>query len=135
MKRKFAVGLVAATAAATTLLGITSASAAGPGGSEACPSGSVCLYYNSPGVGWGSFEHWSPGQYSDLSLYRFGNWGNGSGYGQTVYNNAASLVNNTGYNVAVCVYTNLAGCSYFGSGYSGALPGGLHNNDASMYTY
>ncbi|MFD0332191.1 hypothetical protein ACFQZC_38355 [Streptacidiphilus monticola] len=31
----------------------SSAYAAGPGGVEACPSNTVCLYYNSPAYGWG----------------------------------------------------------------------------------
>ncbi|WP_329560302.1 hypothetical protein [Kitasatospora sp. NBC_01266] len=88
-KRTASVGVVAAALAAT-LVGITeSAYAAGPGRSEACPSNSICLDFNSPGYNWGSFEYWSPGQYGDLGQFTFSNWGNGSGYGVNVGGNAA----------------------------------------------
>src|SRR5689334_25124452 len=103
MNRKLAGGLVGATAVVGTLLATTSpAYAAGPGGAETCPNGSFCLYYNSPN-GWGSFEHWSPGSYSDLSKFSFRDWGNGSSYGQTAYMNAAAAVNHTTYSRYLCV--------------------------------
>ncbi|GAB2698377.1 hypothetical protein [Kitasatospora kifunensis] len=62
MNRKIVNALIGAAAATATLVG-TAGSAhadAPPTGAEACPSGSFCLYYNSPNAGWGSFEHWSP---------------------------------------------------------------------------
>src|SRR5690349_4087920 len=106
VKRTASFGVVAATLAAT-LTGMTgSAYAAGPGGAEACPSNSFCLYFNSPQYGWGSFEHWSPATDRNLGQDTFSNWGNGSGYGQTVGGHAASAVNNTGQTVAVYNGTN-----------------------------
>ncbi|MBB4928823.1 hypothetical protein [Kitasatospora kifunensis] len=116
-----------------------SAYAAGPGGSEACPNGSICLYYNSPQYGWGSFEHWSPGGYGDLGQFTFSNWGNGSGYGVNVGGNAAAVVNNSGQNLTMYNYTyNNPGSNpvvgYIQPGYAGALPSGLFNGAWSMYS-
>jgi hypothetical protein len=130
MNRRLAVVLIGAVAA---LLGTTApAYAAGPGGAEACPSGSLCLYYNSPRLGWGSYEHWSPGNYGNLGNYRFRNWGNGSGYGQTVGGNAASLVNNTNQDWIVCADLARDNCQRFGPDYADALPDFLHNADWAM---
>ncbi|MFC1411520.1 peptidase inhibitor family I36 protein [Streptacidiphilus sp. N1-12] len=130
MKRQMAVGVVA-VAAAAMLTGMTgSAYAAGPSGAEACPSGNFCLYYNSPGYGWGSFEHWSPGNFPDLGQYSFRDWGNGSGYGQSVVNNAASFVNNTGVTWTVYNQTGTQ-VSYYHPGTSGILA--FPNGDWSMY--
>jgi hypothetical protein len=106
--------------------------AAAPGGSEACPSGSLCLYYNSPQYGWGSYEHWSPGYYGNLGNYQFKNWGNGSGYGVTVGGHAASVVNNTGQDWIICSDTALSGCQKVGPGFAGALPEFLHDADWAM---
>ncbi|MDH6115550.1 hypothetical protein P3T36_007876 [Kitasatospora sp. MAP12-15] len=134
MKRTAFISIVA-VAAAATLAGMTgSAYAAGPGGSEACPSNSICLYYNSPGYNWGSFEHWSPGDYPDLSKFTFSNWGNGSGYGVNVAGNAASLVNNTDKYVGIANFTyNNTGpgttVHWLGPGYSDALPADVRNAD------
>ena len=126
MKRKIAVSLVAA-AAATALLGMSSpAYAAGPGGAEACPNGSVCLYYNSPQYGWGSFEHWTSGSYY-LNGYLFSNWGNGSGYDQQVENQAASIVNNTGTTWNVCIDSGFV-CTPYAPGYADSL-GNMANID------
>ncbi|WP_268873577.1 peptidase inhibitor family I36 protein [Streptacidiphilus neutrinimicus] len=93
--------------------------AAGPGGVETCPSGSVCLYYNSPGNGWGSFENWTLPVDTDLSGKLFAHWANGSGYGQVVADNAASIVNNTGQYVQVT--TDTGGHVNFVPGYAGSL--------------
>ncbi|MFC1432532.1 peptidase inhibitor family I36 protein [Streptacidiphilus sp. N1-3] len=117
-----------AAAAAMTVALIGPAYAAGPSGAEACPAGNFCLYYNSPGYGWGSFEHWSLGSY-DLSKYTFRDWGNGSGYGQVAANNAASAVNNTGDEWGICA---AAGCEVFRPGFAGALPSDIANKDLSM---
>ena len=130
MKRQLAVGVVAVAAAAMLAGTAGSAYAAGPSGAEACPSGNFCLYYNSPQYGWGSFEHWSPGNFPDLGQYSFRDWGNGSGYGQSVADNAASFVNNTG--VTWTVY-NQAGTqvAFYHPGTSGILA--FTNSDWSMY--
>ena len=135
-KRASSVGVVA-VALAATLAGMTgSAYAAGPTGSEACPSNSFCLYYNSPNAGWGSFEHWSPATDRDLSQDTFSNWGNGSGYGQAVGGNAAAVVNNTGQTVAVYSGTNCSteqshnpnpAVTKFAPYTSGQLTGSLYN--------
>ena len=135
MNRKLVSALISATAAAASLLG-TAGSAyadAPPTGAEACPSGSVCLYYNSPQYGWGSFEHWSPGAYGDLSQFHFSNWGNGSGYGQTVEENAASIVNNTSgtWNVwrdESGYWVNFP----IAAGYAGVLPSTVYNHDDAL---
>ncbi len=123
---------VAALTAGAVAMATGSAFAAGPGGAETCPSGSVCLYYNSPGVGWGSFENWSPGQNVDLHNFTFAHWANGSGYGQTVYQNAASIVNNTGHTVYVSQVSDGFWVP-FGNGYAGSLNGAA-NNDARLFT-
>ncbi|WP_280671535.1 MULTISPECIES: hypothetical protein [unclassified Kitasatospora] len=138
-KRTASLGVVAAALAAT-LAGMTgSAYAVGPTGSETCPSNSICLYFNSPGHYWGSFEHWSPGQYGDLGQFTFSNWGNGSGYGVNVGGNAASLVNNTSQNLTMYNYTyNNPGSNpvvgYFPPHYANVLPPGLYNGAWSMYS-
>ncbi|WP_369373023.1 peptidase inhibitor family I36 protein [Streptomyces sp. cg36] len=109
----------------------TSGAYAAPGGVEACPSNSVCLYYNSPNLGWGSFENWSPGQSFNLAYYKFGHWGNGSGAGQSVLNNAASIVNNTGHTVYV---RDSFGTTYsYGSGYADSLYAAA-NHDSWLIT-
>ncbi|RKT19448.1 peptidase inhibitor family I36 [Streptomyces sp. 1114.5] len=135
MKRIASIGIVAAAVAATLGVTTNSAYAAGPGGSEACPSGSICLYYNSPQYGWGAFEHWSPGGYGDLGEFTFSNWGNGSGYGVSVGGHAASVVNNTGNQLTI--YNGTWGhgsvVGYIGPGYAGVLPNGLYNAEWSMY--
>ncbi|HTJ66867.1 MAG TPA: hypothetical protein VL551_04995 [Actinospica sp.] len=128
MKRKIATfAMVAGTVAAALGTG-GAAYAAGPSGSEACPSGSACLYFNSPEYGWGSYEHWSPGYYW-LSNYTFSNWGNGSGYGQSVADHAAAFVNNTTQTWYVCPQSGA--CEPYPPGYSGRL-GGTYNNDWSF---
>ncbi|WP_225849016.1 peptidase inhibitor family I36 protein [Streptomyces sp. HPF1205] len=138
MKRKLAGGLVGATAVVATLLATTSpAYAAGPGGVEACPNGSFCLYYNSPGAGWGSFEHWSPGSYSDLHGFYFRDYGNSSGYNQPVWENAASAVNNTGYSWNVCVPApppDDLNCGIpIAQQYAGRLPDVAYNKVVAMF--
>jgi hypothetical protein len=134
MKRKIVVGLVAAAA----VLGMnTPAFAAGPGGAEACPNGTICLYYNSPQYGWGSFENWSPGWVPSLFNNTFAHWGNGSGYGQQVANNAASVVNNSGVTWSLCT-RNAGGpygaCEQIQPGYAGVLDDFLYNNVISMHS-
>ena len=140
MKRKLVYGLITVATAATSLIGMTcSAYAAAPGGAETCPSGSVCLYYNSPRYGWGSFEHWSPGDYPDLSKFTFSNWGsNGSGYGVNVAGNAASIVNNTGRDVGIGNFTyNNTGPGtteeWLAPGYADALPTDVRNADWQLW--
>ncbi|MFE2070658.1 peptidase inhibitor family I36 protein [Streptomyces sp. NPDC059467] len=103
-----------------------------PTGAEACPSGNVCLYFNSPQYGWGAWEDWSPGQSLSLSDFKFAHWGNnGSGYGQTVYDKAASIVNNTGHTVVV--ESDLGHDDYYGAGYAGSLTSFTYNHDALLY--
>ncbi|MFD7540240.1 peptidase inhibitor family I36 protein [Streptomyces sp. NPDC059819] len=128
MKRKLAIGTVMAAAAAMTLSLTGPAYAAGPSGAEACPAGNFCLYYNSPQNGWGSFEHWSLGSYT-LTNYTFRNWGNGSGYGQNVANNAASVVNNTDAQWGICTGVT---CETFQPGFAGVLPPDVYNQDLTM---
>ena len=92
--------VLAALTAGAMGLATGNAFAAGPSGAEQCPAGNVCLYFNSPGYGWGAWEDWSPGQQLYLGNYTFSHWGNnGSGYGVNVFKNAASIVNNTGHYV------------------------------------
>ncbi len=132
MKRKIVVGLVTIAAA----LGMaTPASAAGPGGAEACPNGSICLYYNSPQYGWGSYENWSPGWVPSLFNNTFSHWGNGSGYGQQVANNAAAVVNNSGVTWSLCTRgTNYGACEQIQPGYAGVLDDFLYNNVVQMHS-
>ncbi|MFC5911797.1 hypothetical protein [Streptacidiphilus monticola] len=131
MKRNLARAVIAGTAGAAWLFGMTSSAyAAGPGGVEACPSNTVCLYYNSPAYGWGSFEHWTSGGYS-LSDYTFRDYGNGRGYNVTVANNAAGFVNNTG--VEWGVYTQGGAVQYLDPYSSGALNGNIANQDAYLH--
>lgn len=128
MKRKGMYALMSAATAAISLLGMTGSAYADaqPTGAETCPMGSVCLYYNSPSYGWGSFEHWTGSSTSAwfyLGNYKFANWGsNGSGYGVTVAANAASFVNNSGADWSLCDDTGL-GCGTYHSGFSGPLDG------------
>jgi hypothetical protein len=126
---------VAAVGALTLgVMGLTTggAWAAGPGGAEQCPGGNVCLYYNSPGNGWGAWEDWSPGaSHLGLGMYYFGHWGNGSGWNVNVWGNAASIVNNTNHYVSVDEING--GTVYFPPGYAGTL-GVAWNNDGWLTT-
>ncbi|MFJ7911315.1 peptidase inhibitor family I36 protein [Kitasatospora sp. NPDC096204] len=131
-QRAARIAAVAALTAGTVALATGSAYAAGPGGVEACPSGSVCLYYNSPGVGWGSFDNFSPNQNLDLHNYTFAHYANGSGYGQNMYGNAASIVNNTGHTVYVSQISDGFWISY-PAGYAGSLNSAA-NNDARLFS-
>ncbi|MFJ9713634.1 peptidase inhibitor family I36 protein [Streptomyces sp. NPDC101234] len=132
MKWTISIGIATISMAAVVLGTSGAAYAAAPGGAENCPSGSICLYYNSPQNGWGSFEHWPPGHYGNLGNYQFKNWGNGSGYGVTVGGNAASIVNNTDQDWIICSDTALNDCQKFHPGFAGALPDFLHNADWAM---
>lgn len=133
MKRTTFAVLAAAACATALTFGMTgSAYAAGPSGAEACPDGTICLYYNSPELGWGSFEHFTSSANNYLSNYYFRDWGNGSGYNQTVNKNAASVVNNSPYEWEVC-YSVPSGCLSIASGYSGRLPDALYNKAVAMY--
>ncbi|NUS11449.1 MAG: hypothetical protein HOY69_08595 [Streptomyces sp.] len=109
------------------------AQAVGPGGAEACPSNSVCLYFNSPEYGWGSFENFSPGQRGlDLSRFKFTHWGsNGSGYGAVIAMHAASIVNNTDH--FVHIYVPAGYYVQYESGYYGNL-NTAYNWDVAMDT-
>ncbi|MFI0897017.1 hypothetical protein [Streptomyces sp. NPDC020983] len=108
------------------------AQAAGPGGNEACPSNAVCLYYNSPEYGWGSWENFSPGQHGlNLSLFRFTHTGNGSGYNVVIAMHAASIVNNTDH--FVNVYVPAGYYVHYGAGYAGNL-NTAYNWDVAMDT-
>ncbi|MGW3233573.1 peptidase inhibitor family I36 protein [Kitasatospora sp. NPDC001095] len=130
-QRAAKIAAVAALTAGTVAMATGSAHAAGPGGAEACPNGSICLYYNSPGAGWGSFDNFSPNQSLYLGNYTFARYANGSGYGQNMYGNAASIVNNTGHTVSVGLITG--GYQYFVAGYAGSLNGAT-NNDSYLYS-
>ena len=128
-----------AVAVGTATLGAMALTAGGaqadapPGGVEACPANSVCLYYNSPGAGWGSFENFSPGLRGlDLSLFKFSHWANGSGYGKVIYGDAASIVNNTNDYVKIYL-VNQPYYVDFMPGYAGSL-NDAWNNDKIMYT-
>jgi hypothetical protein len=134
-RRPAKAATVAALTLATLSLATGGAYAAGPGGVETCPSGTLCLYYNSPNYNWGSFEHWTPGSFADLTQYTFRDWANGSGYNAVVATDAASLVNNTSSTWYVCNgYFYTPSCWSFGPGYANALPSQLHNNSYSMYS-
>lgn len=127
MKRTRVYGLMSVATAAVWLLAMTGSAYADapPTGAETCPSGSVCLYFNSPNLGWGSFEHWTGGSGADYFLgdYKFKNWGsNGSGYGVVVAANAASFVNNSGADWSLCDDTGL-GCGTYHNGFAGPLDG------------
>ncbi|MFE0459041.1 hypothetical protein ACFW1A_07225 [Kitasatospora sp. NPDC058965] len=109
-----------------------------PTGVEACPTGSFRLWHNSPGVGRGSFEHWIPGSYNDLSQFSIRNWGNnGSGYGLTVNRNAASAVNNTSCSWNLSVPAGAPPATSFGipinQGFAGRLPAAAYNNAVAMF--
>ncbi|MFE5584565.1 peptidase inhibitor family I36 protein [Kitasatospora sp. NPDC056531] len=116
-------------------MGLTTGSAFAatpPTGAEACPSGNVCLYYHSPQYGWGAWENWSPGQTVDLRNAHFSHWGNnGAGWGQTVADNAASLVNNTGQPVAVVADDGT--WDYYRAGYADVLDY-TYNKDAQLWS-
>ena len=136
MKRTISFGIAAVSAAAVILGTSGAAYAAAPGGAESCPSDSICLYYNSPQYGWGSFEHWSPGSYGDLGQFTFSNWGNGSGYGIRVGGNAASVVNNTATRLTIynATYSHGTVLDTVPPGYAGVLPSGIANAEWSMYS-
>ncbi|MFJ5228473.1 peptidase inhibitor family I36 protein [Kitasatospora sp. NPDC088391] len=124
MRIRIGRGPAKAAAVAALAVGIAAANAGSayadePTGVEACPRGVVCLYYNSPWYGWGSFEDWSPNQSVDLRRSTFAHWANGSGYGQTVYGNAAALVNHTDHWVYIAVING--GESGFPPGYADSL--------------
>jgi hypothetical protein len=127
LKRTMTVFTLAASAAAVVCV-------AGPASAaEGCPSGQVCLYYNSNDMG--SYEHWSDHGQFDLSNYTFSNWGDGSGYGETVYDNAASVYNNTGEDIYIWSTADQA-WGDIPPGYAGTLPlsnPDLYNKDGVLY--
>jgi hypothetical protein len=135
MRRALSAALTVAACAAALTGGVTgSAYAAGPSGAETCPDGTICLYYNSPNNEWGSFEHFTVDAGNYLDNYYFRDWGNGSGYGQTVYKNAASVVNNTPVEWEICYsVTPSVGCVPIPSQYSGRLPDAVYNKDVAFY--
>lgn len=132
------LGVVAvALASAALIVGLAGpASAAGPGGAESCPSGSFCVYYNSPQYGWGSFENFSgPANWSSLSGFTFAHWGNGAGYGQGVEYNIASVVNNTGATWNLCAGSGTgAPCQPYGPNFAGGVASWLHDAETSLYS-
>jgi hypothetical protein len=134
MKRGLSIGTAAAAAALVLTVGTPGSAYAvdPPTGVEACPGGTLCLYYNSPGYGWGAFAYWGAYGEFDLSQYSFGNWGNGSGHNQVVANNAASVVNNSPVSWWICGQPGLHYCATIKSGYFGPLPAGLYNQATYM---
>ncbi len=134
MRRAISAALAVAACAAALTGGVAgSAYAAGPSGAEACPDGTICLYYNSPNNDWGSFEHFTVGANNYLDSYTFRDWGNGSGYGQTVYKNAASVVNNTPIEWEICYSVAPPECVPIPAQYSGRLPDAVYNKDFAFY--
>lgn len=136
MKRKMAALSVSLAAVVTTTIlgaGVANAQVAQPTGAEACPQGSVCLYYNSPGYGWGAWENWTEGEFQLDEGARFMHWGSsGRGYGSGVAYNAASIVNNTRYRWYVCgIAAAGPACFYFDPGYSGGM-GPMANHDQEL---
>lgn len=132
--RKIIALLAAGGAVAAMWLSPSSASAdSAPGGREACNPGAFCLYYNSPTYGWGAFTHVYSVSEMSLSGVYFNNYGNGSGYGQRVWHNAAAWVNNTGNLVWVCS-SQASQCFMALPGDAGALPSWMKNLDETIWS-
>ena len=106
-----------------------------PGGgsrSGTCESGELCYYYNSGNAGSISDFTDSVGDYGTTQPSCYDFKGAGSGQGECIKNNAASVWNRS--SKTVCVYFN----SYYGGssqevapGFKGQLNGTLYNNNAS----
>jgi Peptidase inhibitor family I36 len=121
--------VVAATALA--LLGMAPAPATAS--SETCPSGVICLYYNSVEYGWGSFAYFGQPVTFDLRNYVFGNYGDGSGYDQGVAKNTAAVTNHSSYTWQICQLPDLQGiCELIFPGQSDDLISEIKNNDESL---
>lgn len=131
--------ITASAAALAVGTGLMFVAAPAASASETCPSNSICLYYNSNFAG--SFENFSPIDQNtcrNLTSYRFTNYGNGSGYNQSVADNTASVVNNTGH--AIYIYTVVTDCGGGSGGwqvdevnaYSSRNLSAAYNKDMSM---
>jgi hypothetical protein len=125
------IATVALATAAITLGAVGVASANAPGGSETCPSGAFCIYYNSWQYGWGSFAAYYPGQDSCGSC-TFDNPGNGSGYGKSIWFNAAAIVNNTGEFWGMCT-ADQNHCEDYSPGEAGNVSPDIHNLNAYIF--
>lgn len=121
---------VALATAAITLGVVGVASANAPGGSETCPSGAFCVYYNSWQYGWGSFAAYYPASVSSGSR-TFNIKADGSGYGQSVFDDAAAIVNNTGDFWEMCT-ADFNHCEDYSPGEAGNVGSDIHNQDASI---
>lgn len=120
---------VALATVAITMGAVGAANASAPGGSETCPSNTFCLYYNSWQYGWGSFAEYPPGTPGPLT---FNVYGNGSGYGQSVIDNASAIVNNTGEYWEMCT-ADRNHCEYYAPGEAGNVSPDIHNQDAMLF--
>ncbi|GAA1992734.1 peptidase inhibitor family I36 protein [Kitasatospora viridis] len=133
-RRRTFAGLLAAAALGAAVLAAAPAYADGPGD---CPSDVACLFYNSgfqgSYFGDGAGNSQTPENYLYNSWYTFGG-GNGSGAGQYVKNNAASVYDyNINYSVTIYYNSNNAGPSQTIGPDAGAnLNSTLKNNNASQ---
>lgn len=127
-RRTAAVALATAT---ITLGAVGAASANAPGGNETCPSGAFCVYYNSWQYGWGSFAAYYPDQVAFGST-TFNIRGDNSGYGLSVWDNAAAIVNNTGDFWKMCT-ADYNHCEDYSPGEAGDVSPSIHNLDASIW--
>ncbi|WP_201847364.1 peptidase inhibitor family I36 protein [Myceligenerans indicum] len=130
-----ASALLAVVSLVASILGIA-VGVAGPASAAArdgvCDSGEFCYYYNSNNAGSVSDFTASVSDYgtSQPSCYDFK--GSGSGQGDCIKNNAASVWNRSGETVRVYFNTGYGGTyQNIGPGYKGQLSAELYNNNAS----
>ena len=123
---------VALATAAITMGAVGAANASAPGGSETCPSGAFCVYYNSWQYGWGSFAVYL----SAWDGYMGGtfDWtGNGSGHNSPVYHGVAAFVNNTGEDWQMCT-DDYNHCEVYTPGEAGNVSSSIHNLNAYIWS-
>jgi hypothetical protein len=128
---------VALATAAVTMGAVGVASANAPGGSETCPSGAFCVYYNSWQYGWGAFDaFYSNGggwlNLNNSNIYFRYPGSNSSGYNDMVYHNVAAFVNNTGETWTLCT-DNMNWCENYAPGAAGNVSSSIHNADGWIY--
>lgn len=125
-----AAAAIALTAPAIMVATAQSAQAAGRNGT--CDSGEFCYYYNSDNAGSVSDFTTSVGDYGTTQPSCYDFKGSGSGQGQCIKNDAASVWNRSSKTVRVYFNSNYSG-SYqeFASGAKGNLNSTLKNQNAS----
>jgi len=130
--RRTAIGVAVAALAAAGFTALASAPASAAARDGVCDSGEFCYYYNSDNAGSISDFTGSIADYGTTQPSCYDYKGAGSGQGQCIKNNAASVWNRSSATVRVYFNSGYGGASQdFAAGAKGNLNSTLKNNNAS----